>query len=173
MSGKQLQKIGIVGGGAWGTALAAVARRASRDVLLWAHEPETVAAINETHTNPIYLPGVDLDPAIKATAQLSEVATCDALLIVSPAQHLREILGALQPHVRSGQPLVLCCKGIEQRTGLLMSQVAADVLPDATIAVLSGPSFAAEVARELPVAVTLATGEEALGRDLSLSLIHI
>ena len=170
MSGKQLQKIGIVGGGAWGTALAAVARRASRDVLLWAHEPETVAAINETHTNPIYLPGVDLDPAIKATAQLSEVATCDALLIVSPAQHLREILGALQPHVRSGQPLVLCCKGIEQRTGLLMSQVAADVLPDATIAVLSGPSFAAEVARELPVAVTLATGEEALGRDLSYAL---
>ena len=170
MSGKQLQKIGIVGGGAWGTALAAVARRASRDVLLWAHEPETVAAINETHTNPIYLPGVDLDPAIKATAQLSEVATCDALLIVSPAQHLRQILGALQPHVRSGQPLVLCCKGIEQRTGLLMSQVAADVLPDATIAVLSGPSFAAEVARELPVAVTLATGEEALGRDLSYAL---
>jgi glycerol-3-phosphate dehydrogenase (NAD(P)+) len=170
VSGKQLQKIGIVGGGAWGTALAAVARRASRDVLLWAHEPETVAAINETHTNPIYLPGVDLDPAIKATAQLSEVATCDALLIVSPAQHLREILGALQPHVRSGQPLVLCCKGIEQRTGLLMSQVAADVLPDATIAVLSGPSFAAEVARELPVAVTLATGEEALGRDLSYAL---
>ena len=170
MSGKQLKTIGIVGGGAWGTALAAVARRASRDELLWAHEPETVAAINETHTHPIYLPGVDLDPAIKATAQLSEVATCDALLIVSPAQHLREILGALQPHVRSGQPLVLCCKGIEQRTGLLMSQVAADVLPDATIAVLSGPSFAAEVARELPVAVTLATGEEALGRDLSYAL---
>jgi glycerol-3-phosphate dehydrogenase (NAD(P)+) len=170
VSGKQLKTIGIVGGGAWGTALAAVARRASRDVLLWAHEPETVAAINETHTNPIYLPGVDLDPAIKATAQLSEVATCDALLIVSPAQHLRDILGALQPHVRSGQPLVLCCKGIEQRTGLLMSQVAADVLPDATIAVLSGPSFAAEVARELPVAVTLATGEEALGRDLSYAL---
>jgi glycerol-3-phosphate dehydrogenase (NAD(P)+) len=170
VTGKQLQKIGVVGGGAWGTALAAVARRAKRDVLLWAHEPETVTAINETHANPVYLPGVDLDPAIRATARLSELAASDALLIVSPAQHLRGILGDLQPHVRSGQPLVLCCKGIEQRTGLLMSQVAADVLPDATMAVLSGPSFAAEVARELPVAVTLATGEEALGRDLSHAL---
>lgn len=170
MTGRQLQTIGIVGGGAWGTALATVARRAGRDVLLWAHEPETVAAINQTHANPTYLPGVDLDPAIEATSQLSEVATCDALLIVSPAQHLRDILGALRPYMRSGQPLVLCCKGIEQSTGLLMSQVAADVLPGATIAVLSGPSFAAEAARELPVAVTLATGAEDLGRDLSHAL---
>lgn len=166
----ELQTIGIVGGGAWGTALATVARYAGRDVLLWAQEPETVAAINGTHTNPAYLPGVDLDPAIEATAQVSEVATCDALLIVSPAQHLRDVLGSLRPFVRQGQPLVLCCKGIEQTTGLLMSQVAAAVVPDATVAVLSGPSFAAEVARQKPAAVTLATREENLGRDLSHAL---
>lgn len=166
----QLQTIGIVGGGAWGTALATVARRAGRDVLLWAHEPETVAAINQTHANSAYLPGIDIDPAIEATSQLGDVATGDALLVVSPAQHLRPILTKLRPLVRDAQPLVLCCKGIEQSTGLLMSQVAADVLPGATIAVLSGPSFAAEVARELPVAVTLATGAEDLGRDLSHAL---
>ena len=166
----QLQTIGIVGGGAWGTALATVARRAGRDVVLWAHEPETVAAINDTHTNPAYLPGVDLDPAIQATTQIGKVADCDAVLIVSPAQHLRDVLGMLRPHMRSGQPLVLCCKGIEQTTGLLMSQVTTDVLPDATIAVLSGPSFAAEVARKLPVAVTLATSAEDLGSALSHAL---
>ncbi|MEM7398845.1 MAG: NAD(P)H-dependent glycerol-3-phosphate dehydrogenase [Pseudomonadota bacterium] len=170
MSGKQLQTIGVVGGGAWGTALATVARRAGRDVLLWAHEPETVASINQDHTNPTYLPGIQLDPAIEATSQLGDVATCDAILIVSPAQHLRVLLGRLKPHVQGAKPLVLCCKGIEQQSGLLMSQVTADVLPDATIAVLSGPSFAAEVARQLPVAVTLATGKEDLGRDLSHTL---
>lgn len=166
----QLQTIGIVGGGAWGTALATVARRAGRDALVWAHEPETVASINETHTNPVYLPGVELDPTIEATEELSEVATCDALLMVSPAQHLRGIAGALQPYVQNGRPLVICSKGIEQTTGLLMSQVAGEVLPDATIAVLSGPSFAAEVARKLPAAVTLATGAEDLGRQLAHAL---
>ncbi|ODS01129.1 hypothetical protein AUC68_12185 [Methyloceanibacter methanicus] len=166
----QLQSIGIAGGGAWGTALATVARRAGRDVLIWAQEPETVAAINETHGNPVYLPGVALDPAIEATSELGEVATCDTLLIVSPAQHLRDVLGALQPYVQNGRPLVICSKGIEQATGKLMSQVAADAVPGATIAALSGPSFAAEVARELPAAVTLATGQEELGRQLSHAL---
>jgi glycerol-3-phosphate dehydrogenase (NAD(P)+) len=168
--GRQLQTIGIVGGGAWGTALATIARRAGRNVILWAHEAETVSAINETNQNPTYLPGIRLDPAIEATSQFSNMAACDTFLIVSPAQRLRDVLGKLQPHVRDSQPLVLCCKGIEQGSGLLMSQVAADVLPGVTIAVLSGPSFAAEVARELPVAVTLATGEEPLGRDLSYAL---
>lgn len=168
--GMQLQTLGIVGGGAWGTALAAVARRAGRGVLIWAREPETVAAINETHCNAVYLPDVPLDPAIEATSEFGEVATCDALLIVTPAQHLRDIAGSLQPYLHDGQPLVLCSKGIERKTGRLMSQVAAEVLADATIAVLSGPSFAAEVARGLPTAVTLATAEETLGRQLSHAL---
>jgi glycerol-3-phosphate dehydrogenase (NAD(P)+) len=168
----ELQSVGIIGGGAWGTALAIAARRAGRDVLLWAREPETVAAINETHRNDIFLPGIALDPAIEATARFNEVATCDMLLTVTPAQHLRGIAGELSPYVREGQPLVICSKGIEQETGMLMSQVAAELLPAAEIAVLSGPSFATDVAAGLPAAVTLAVGDEALGSDLSHALSH-
>jgi glycerol-3-phosphate dehydrogenase (NAD(P)+) len=166
----QLQSVGIIGAGAWGTALATVARRAGRDVLLWAHEPETVADINGAHRNETFLPGVALDPAIEATDRFNEVATCDLLLMVTPAQHFRAIAGALKPYVREGQPLVICSKGIEQDTGKLMSQIAADLLPAAAIAALSGPSFAGDVAAGLPAAVTLATGEEDLGRALSHAL---
>lgn len=163
----QLQTVGIVGAGAWGTALAAVARRAGRDVLLWAHEPETVSAINDTHCNETYLPSIALDPAIEATSQLGDLARCDVLLMVTPAQHLRGIAAALKPHARAGQPLVICSKGIERKTGRFMSQIAAELLPEAEIAVLSGPSFAGDVARGLPAAVTLATAKEDLGRALS------
>jgi glycerol-3-phosphate dehydrogenase (NAD(P)+) len=166
----QLQSVGIIGAGAWGTALATVARRAGRDVLLWAHEPETIAAINDTHRNEVFLPGVTLDPAIEATGRLNEVATCDLLLTVTPAQHLRAIAGELKPYVREGQPFVICSKGIEQETGKLMSQIAANLLPEAAIAVLSGPSFASDVAAGLPAAVTLASGEEDLGRALAHAL---
>jgi glycerol-3-phosphate dehydrogenase (NAD(P)+) len=167
-----LQSVGIIGAGAWGTALAIVARRAGRDVLLWAHEPETIAAINEAHQNDVFLPGIALDPAIEATAHFNEVATCDMLLLVTPAQHLRTIAGELKPYVREGQPLVICSKGIEQASGRLLSQIAADLLPMAEIAVLSGPSFAADVANGLPAAVTMATAEEELSRALSHALGH-
>ena len=166
----ELQSVGIIGAGAWGTALAITARRAGRDVLLWAHEPETVAAIAETHRNDVFLPGIALDPAIEATTSINEIATCDMLLMVTPAQHLRAIAGELAPYVREGQPLIICSKGIEQTTGRLMSQVAADLLPTAEIAVLSGPSFAAEVAAGLPAAVTLATADERRGSALSHAL---
>lgn len=166
----RLQSVGIVGAGAWGTALATVARRAGRDVLLWAREPETVSAVNETHCNEVFLPGTTLDSGIEATSHFDKVAASDMLLIVTPAQHLRDIVAELKPHIRKGQPLVICSKGIEQETGRLMSQIAADLLPDAAIAVLSGPSFAVDVARGLPAAVTLATGEEDLGRALSHAL---
>lgn len=168
----ELQSVGIIGAGAWGTALAIVARRAGRDVLIWGYEPETIAAINETHRNDTFLPGVALDPAIEATARFNEVATCDVLLMAPPAQHLRAIAGALKPYVREGQPFVICSKGIEQASGQLMSQIAAELLPLAEIAVLSGPSFAADVARGLPAAVTMATEEEALGRALAHALSH-
>jgi len=167
-----LQSVGIVGAGAWGTALAVTSRRAGRDVLIWAYEPETLAGINEKHRNEIYLPGVKLDPAIEATARLNEVANCDLLLMATPAQHVRKIAGELAPYLKAGQPLVICAKGIEQATGKLISQVVEEVAPGAQIAVLSGPSFAAEVARGLPAAVTLATAEEALGRALSYALSH-
>jgi glycerol-3-phosphate dehydrogenase (NAD(P)+) len=167
-----LQSVGIVGGGAWGTALGVSARRAGREVLIWAYEPETVAEINESHRNALYLPGVALDPAIKATAKLREVAVCDLVLMVTPAQELRVIGGELARHMREGQPLVIGAKGIEQSTGQLLSQVVAEVLPQAHVAVLSGPSFAAEIARGLPAALTLATASEAEGRALAHALSH-
>ena len=167
-----LQSVGIVGAGAWGTALAVTSRRAGRDVLIWAYEPETLAGINQNHRNETYLPGVKLDRAIEATARLNEVANCDLLLMATPAQHVRKIAGEIAPYLKPEQPLVLCSKGIEQTTGKLISQVVEEVVPRPQIAVLSGPSFAAEVARGLPAAVTLATGEETLGRALAYALSH-
>lgn len=167
-----LQSVGIVGAGAWGTALAVTSRRAGRDVLIWAYEPETLAGINQNHRNEAYLPGVKLDRCIEATARLNEVANCDLLLMAMPAQHVRKIAGEIAPYLRPEQPLVLCSKGIEQATGRLISQVVEEVVPKPQIAVLSGPSFAAEVARGLPAAVTLASSEEALGRALSYALSH-
>jgi glycerol-3-phosphate dehydrogenase (NAD(P)+) len=167
-----LQTVGIVGAGAWGTGLAIIARRAGRDVLIWAHEAETVTDINQKHKNETFLPGIKLDKAIEATARLNEVANCDVLLMVTPAQHLRAIAGELASYLHNGQPLVLCSKGIEQATGKLMSQVAAESLPKAEIAVLSGPSFAIEVAKGLPAAVTLATASEMQAAALAHALSH-
>jgi glycerol-3-phosphate dehydrogenase (NAD(P)+) len=167
-----LQSVGIVGGGAWGTALGVSARRAGRDVTLWAYEPETIAEINQQHRNALYLPGVALDPGIKATAKLNDVAACDLVLMVTPAQELRAIAGELAPHMRNDQPLVIGAKGIEQSTGQLLSQVVAEVLPQVRTAVLSGPSFAAEIARGLPAALTLATASEEHGRALAHALSH-
>jgi glycerol-3-phosphate dehydrogenase (NAD(P)+) len=166
------QSVGIVGAGAWGTALAITSRRAGRDVVIWAYEPETLADLTRNRRNETYLPGVSLDPAIAATARLDEIADCDFLLLATPAQHARKIAGELAPHLKSGQPLVICSKGIEQSTGKLISQVVAETAPEAKIAVLSGPSFAAEVARGLPAAVTLAAAEEQLGRELAHALSH-
>jgi glycerol-3-phosphate dehydrogenase (NAD(P)+) len=168
-----LQSVGIVGAGAWGTALAITSRRAGRDVLVWAYEPQTLSDINQNHRNETYLPGVALDPAIEATGRLNEVANCDLLLIVTPAQHVREIAEELAPYLKPSQPLVICSKGIEQTTGKLISQVLNEIVPGCEVAVLSGPSFAAEVARGLPAAVTLATAEETQGRALSYALSHL
>ncbi len=161
-----MASVGIVGAGAWGTALAVTARRAGRSVTLWAHEPEVAAAIAGTHRNPFYLPGFDLDPAIAATSDLAAIATADLVLLVAPAQHLRGVCKALAPHWRPGTPAVICAKGIELSTTALMGEVVAAELPQAPIAVLSGPTFAAEVARGLPTAVTLACADAALGQRL-------
>jgi glycerol-3-phosphate dehydrogenase (NAD(P)+) len=165
-----MQRIGIIGGGAWGTALAATARRAGRDVVLWAREPEVVEAIRTARENPLFLPGVPLDPAIAATADLAEAAAADAVLLVVPAQHLRRVAEELAPHLRTGTPVVLCAKGIEQKSGAMMTEIAAETLPGAPLAVLSGPTFAIEVARALPTAVTLAASDEALGQRLIVAL---
>ncbi|HEY0053069.1 MAG TPA: NAD(P)H-dependent glycerol-3-phosphate dehydrogenase [Caulobacteraceae bacterium] len=157
---------GVIGAGAWGTALAQVCARAGLDVRLHAREPEVVESIGARRVNEAFLPGVELDEGIAATGELADLASCDLILAVPPAQHLRATLTAFAPHARAGQPLVLCSKGIERGTLSLMTAVAAEVTPDAPVAVLSGPSFAGEVARGLPTAVTLACADEALGRVL-------
>jgi glycerol-3-phosphate dehydrogenase (NAD(P)+) len=169
-AGMALQSVGIVGAGAWGTALAVTAHRARRDVLIWAYEPKTAADINEKHLNEVYLPGIKLDPAIKATTRLAEVAARDMVLLVTPTQNLREIASELAPHV--GKPVVICSKGIEQATGKLPSEIVAELMPDVVVAVLSGPSFAAEIDKKFPAAVTLATAEEPQGRALAHALSH-
>lgn len=159
-----MQRLLVVGGGAWGTALAASARRAGRDVVLWAREREVVEAINRTHENPLFLPGIRLDPAICATEALDEPA--DAILLVVPSQHLRSVAERLDAR----GPVLLCAKGIEQTTLRLMTEVAAEAMPRARLAVLSGPTFAAEVARGLPTAVTLAANDLSLGKAFIAAL---
>jgi glycerol-3-phosphate dehydrogenase (NAD(P)+) len=165
-----IESIGIIGGGAWGTALGLVTLRAGRDPLLWAREPEVVAAINTRHENTLFLPGAALDPRLGATSELAEAAARDLLLLAVPAQHLRAIAGALAPHLKSGTPVVICAKGIEERTGALLSEVVAEALPQAPVALLSGPTFAAEVAAGFPTAITLAASDAALGQRVIQSL---
>jgi glycerol-3-phosphate dehydrogenase (NAD(P)+) len=162
-----MRTAGVIGGGAWGTALAQVCARAGLTPTLWAREADVVAAINHSRENTSFLPGVDLDPAIRATGDLADLGGCDIVLAVTPAQHLRTALCAFAPHARDGLPILLCAKGIEQGSLKLMTQVLDETLPQARPAVLSGPSFAGEVARGLPTAVTLACAEEALARDLA------
>jgi len=149
-------RIGVIGGGAWGTALAQVAAAEGEPVLLWAREPEVVDSINREHRNALFLPSADLSPAIAATANLDDLRAAEALLVVAPAQHVRAVLGALDVGAR---PLVLCAKGIEAGTRKLVGEVAAELHPGASIAVLSGPTFAHEVAAGLPTAATLACAE--------------
>ncbi|MDB5705563.1 MAG: glycerol-3-phosphate dehydrogenase [Sphingomonas bacterium] len=157
-------KLGVVGGGAWGTALASVAARDGEPVLLWAREPEVVEAINSAHENALFLAGVPLPDSIEATGSLEALGGCEALLIVVPAQHIRTILAGMNVGTT---PLVLCAKGIEAGTRLLVGEVARQVQPDAPTAVLSGPTFAFEVAGGMPTAVTLACADEALGARLA------
>jgi glycerol-3-phosphate dehydrogenase (NAD(P)+) len=163
---------GIIGGGAWGTALAHTMQLAGRRTLLWAREAEVVAEINTEHRNTPFLPGLALHPGLAATAELARIAAQDAVLMVAPAQHVRACAAALAPHLSAGKPVVICAKGLEQATGKLLGQVLAETLPRATVAVLSGPSFAAEVARGLPAALTLATADIGLGEALATAIGH-
>ncbi len=156
--------IGVIGAGAWGTALAQVIAGGGDPVLLWAREAEVVEAIRTRHENPLFLSGVALHEDVRATGNLADLAGCDVLLVAAPAQHLR---GVLSETPCETAPLVLCAKGIEAGTRMLMSEVARDVRPDAPIAVLSGPTFAHEVAAGMPTAVTLACAEPGLCGELS------
>jgi glycerol-3-phosphate dehydrogenase (NAD(P)+) len=159
--------IGVIGAGAWGTALAQVMAAGGEPALLWAREAEVVEAIRTRHENPLFLAGVPLHADVGATDELGDLAGCEVLLVVAPAQHLRAVLGTAPP---SAAPLVLCAKGIEAGTQLLMSEVARDVRPASPIAVLSGPTFAHEVAAGQPTAVTLACAEAGLCGELSARL---
>lgn len=158
--------VGVIGGGAWGTALAQVAAAAGPS-LLWAREPEVVASINERHENSLFLAGVALDPAVRATADLEALAGCEALLVVTPAQHMRAVLASMP---RLSSPLILCAKGIEDSSRKLMHNVAREEQPEAPIAVLSGPTFAHEVAARKPAAVTLAVEDPDVGERLRARL---
>jgi glycerol-3-phosphate dehydrogenase (NAD(P)+) len=159
--------VGVIGAGAWGTALAQVCARAGLDVTLQAREAEVVASVNTAHENTLFLPGIALEPAIRAVTDMAGLASCDLILAVAPAQHLRSALAALAPHLSPGVPVVLCAKGVEQGSLKLMTEVAEETIPGSPVAVLSGPSFAGEVARSLPTAVTLACEDEALGRAIA------
>lgn len=156
-------RLGVIGGGAWGTALAQVSASGGRDVLLWAREPEVVEAINAAHENALFLPGLKLAETIRATGELTKLASCGAWLVVTPAQHMRAVLEAAPG---ADKPLILCSKGIEEESGALLHQVAAEACPDAPISVLSGPTFAHEVAAGLPTAVTLASEDQSLAEAL-------
>jgi glycerol-3-phosphate dehydrogenase (NAD(P)+) len=156
-------KLGIIGGGAWGTALAQVASVGGRETLLWALEPDVVQAINGRHENPVFLPSIALNLEIRATSDLAELHGCDAWLVVTPAQHMRSVLAEARD---CAKPLLLCAKGIEERSGELLHRVAKEACPKADVAVLSGPTFADEVALGLPTAVTLAAEDRGLAERL-------
>ena len=166
----QLRSISIIGGGAWGTALAQTLAHNGTAVTLWAREPEIVDDINVRHVNRVFLPGIELNHALRATSDIAAVARADVILAVPPAQHLRGVMGNVARHLAADVPVVVCSKGIERETGRFVGDVLEDVVPQVQRAVLSGPSFAADVARGLPSALTLACRNETLGRQLAAAL---
>lgn len=166
----QQKTIGVIGGGAWGTALAQAFASAERDVLIWAREPEVVGSINTAHENSMFLKGVKLAPALKATTDLHECARRNILLLVTPAQHLRSTLRTIKPDLNGESILVICAKGIELDTGKLLSEACAEETPGIPVAVLTGPTFASEIARGLPCAVTIATQDKTAAKILQDTL---
>lgn len=165
-----MKKISIIGAGAWGTALATVAARAGNEVLLQAREVGVVEAINSQHENIPFLPGVSLDTKIRATTELADAMQADAILVVTPSQFLRPTLKGCDEAWPKNVPAIICSKGIEQGTNRIMSEIATEVLPGVPVCILSGPTFAAEVASDMPTAVTLACDDEALADSLTTML---
>ena len=166
----EFRTAGVIGAGAWGTALAQVAARAGLDVLLQAREPEVVESVRRRRVNEAFLPGVVLEDRVQVTADLADLGACDVILAVPPAQFMRSTLQAFAPHHRAEVPIVLCSKGVERGSLKLMTEVLSETIPAAPQAVLSGPSFAGEVARGLPSAVTLACADAVLGEELMWTL---
>jgi len=160
------QRIAVVGAGAWGVALANALARAGRSVTLWARDTAAVEAMRTRRESP-RLPGIKLEAVVQPTGDLVDAGACEALLLVVPAQALREAAISLHDLVAPQTPIVICAKGIERGTRMFMSEVVAEVLPQAVPAILSGPSFATDVARGLPTAVTLAAADDALACTLA------
>jgi glycerol-3-phosphate dehydrogenase (NAD(P)+) len=163
------KSVAVIGAGAWGTALAAVAARAGRDVVLYARSPSSAAGIAATRANP-KLSGTRLDASVEVTDDMALAAAADIILVATPAQNLREAVTALAPHLAKAKPVIACAKGIERGTHKFMTEVIAEAAPYANAAILSGPSFAEDVARGLPTAVTLAAGDETLASALVQAL---
>jgi glycerol-3-phosphate dehydrogenase (NAD(P)+) len=161
--------VAVIGAGAWGTALASVAARAGRDVMLHARNAEAAAHMMATRENP-RLPGVNLEARIIVMSDIAAAARADIILLATPAQNLREAVTALAPHLATATPVIACAKGIERGSHKFMTEVIAEAAPDAVPAILSGPSFASDVARGLPTAVTLATKDESLASALVQAL---
>jgi glycerol-3-phosphate dehydrogenase (NAD(P)+) len=157
--------VAVIGGGAYGTALACAALRAGRDVVLYARSTERAAQMQATRQNP-KLPGVSLDAGIDVTSDMAKAARAEFILLATPAQNLREAATSLAPHLKPNTPVIACAKGIERATHRFMTEVIAETLPDAIPAILSGPNFADDVARGLPTAVTLAAKDERLADEL-------
>lgn len=165
-----MNRIGVIGAGAWGTALANAAAKAGRQVVLYGRDARLMAAIGASRQNEKYLPGITLDRNVAATTDLAHAADADAVLLVTPTQTLRQTAIALAPSFRAGTPAIACAKGIEIGTRKFVTEVIGEVLPAARPAILSGPGFAQDVARGLPTAVTLAAHDEALALELAAAL---
>jgi glycerol-3-phosphate dehydrogenase (NAD(P)+) len=164
ISSEAYSRLAVIGAGAWGTALAVVAAKAGREVVLWARESDVVDSINTRHENDRFLRGVALDVRISATHEVAEACLCEAILVAAPAQHVRSMLETIAREPGLSKPVTLCAKGIEKETGKLVTEVLAEVLGACAPGILSGPSFAADVARGLPTAVTIAGGKNSVAR---------
>lgn len=155
--------IGVIGAGAWGTALAQAFSNGGRDVTIWGRETDVVEAINNKNENTVFLPDIPLSKTLKATSDINEAAQADIILLVTPAQHIRTTLETIKDAFSNGKPLVICSKGIELDSGMLLSDIAQKTLPEAEIAVLTGPTFASEIAKGLPGAVTIGVKSKETG----------
>lgn len=160
-----MNNVAVIGAGAWGTALAQSLANSGRNVTMWAREPEVVESINHHHENTMYLKSVRLNEMIKATHNMHDIEHCGVYLVVTPAQHVRKTLTDMKD-IFGKKPFIICAKGIEMDTGLMMSEVAQQVIPNGNVGLLSGPTFASEIARGLPCAVTVAMRDKTIGEKV-------
>lgn len=167
-----LGRINVIGAGAWGTSLACVLAQRQERVMVWAHDPARAEQVNRTRFNSPYLPDIEIPSCITLTPDPQSVADADAVLLVVPSHHVRSVCALFAAHLPRGIPVVVCAKGIEAATGLLMTDIVAELWPACPVAALTGPSFAAEVARGLPTAVTLSSGHDRFPLAAMAAALH-